>query len=424
MNEQTFFILFFSIFLFFGITSLSAFGSAFLNAVKREKGTLLSPKNREFPFFSPLKIFLTDGWQDLYLLIKFTKNIIIILYVATTLLFFINIGLSTVLSICLVAFLAISLNFYMHLFGAQHYKQITYLCSAISSIYMFLLFPFAKILLIISKSKQNISGGTEKVFSSLYDMNIYKIIDPKFLSSLITFQEKAVREVMIPRVKIFGLPANTTIRQASKEILSQGFSRIPVYKDRIDNIIGILMYKDVLKTYVKTTLGEEPSSILDSPIESFINPVIYAPENKKIFQLFQEFRLKKRHLGIVVNEYGGTEGLITIEDILEELVGEIQDEYDIDEERQIWKLPNNTWIVDAKLSIIDLEKKLNIHIPHSPEYETVGGFIFHRAGSIPKKGWSLLLDEFEIEVLISNERCIEKIRITPLNIKNEEKELR
>lgn len=387
---------------------------------KIDKEILLSQKNRDFPFFILIKSFLKDGWQELYLQVKFTKNLVMILFVIGALLLFLNIGISKALSIILVTLLTIVANFYLHILGKVYYKQIVYVVSAFSAIYLVLFFPVTKLLLTLSKSGSN--GGTENMFSTLHDINMYKVVDPKFLSSILTFQEKVAREVMIPRVKIFGLPANTTIRQASKEILSQGFSRIPVYKDKIDNIIGILMYKDVLKAYVKTFLGDEPISLLDSPIESFITPVIYAPENKKIFQLFQEFRLKKRHLGIVVNEYGGTEGLITIEDILEELVGEIQDEYDIDEERQLWKLSNDSWIVDAKLSIIDLEKKLNIHIPHNPEYETIGGFIFHRAGSIPKKGWSLLLDEFEIEVLISNERCIEKVRITPL-IKTEEKEV-
>lgn len=421
MNATIIVSLIFSLFLFFGVISLSAFSACLINMGKIDKGILLSQKNKDFPFFITIKAFLKDGWQDLYLLVKFTKNLVVILFVISSLLLFLDLGLSKALSIILITAIAISANFYPHLLGKRYYKQIVYICSALSTVYLIIVFPVTKLLL--NLSKYGSADGTENMFSTLHDINMYKVIDPKFLSSLLTFQEKVAREVMIPRVQVFGLPANTTIRQASKEILSQGFSRIPVYKDKIDNIIGILMYKDVLKAFVKTFLGEEPTSLLDSPIESFITPVIYAPENKKIFQLFQEFRLKKRHLGIVVNEYGGTEGLITIEDILEELVGEIQDEYDIDEERQLWKLPNDSWIVDAKMSIIDLEKKLNIHIPHNPEYETIGGFIFHRAGSIPKKGWSLLLDEFEIEVLISNERCIEKVKITPLNLKTEEKEV-
>ncbi|MFA6501683.1 MAG: transporter associated domain-containing protein, partial [Parachlamydiales bacterium] len=153
--------------------------------------------------------------------------------------------------------------------------------------------------------------------------------------------------------------------------------------------------------------------LLNKPIENFVKPIIYAPENKKISKLFLEFKNKKTHLAIIVNEYGGTEGIVTIEDILEEMVGEIKDEYDIEEEKQYWQLPTGSFVIDAKMNIIDLEDQLKIKIPHSPEYETIGGYIFHIAGTIPSKGWKIHLEDFDIEVLISNERCIEKIRITP-----------
>jgi len=220
---------------------------------------------------------------------------------------------------------------------------------------------------------------------------------------------------MIPRINIVSIPADTTIREAAKLFLSEDYSRIPVYKDSLDHIIGVLMYKDILKTFAKSETASK--GLLDASCESIVKSVIYAPENKKISHLFQEFKNKQKHMAIIVNEYGGTEGIVTIEDILEELVGEIEDEYDVEEERLFWKLPNGSWIVDAKMSIIDAEKQLNIHIPHNPEYETIGGFVFYRAGSIPSKGWRIHHDDFELEILISNERCIEKVRITPLKTK-------
>jgi putative hemolysin len=414
MNNQTTILLAFFIFFFLGRIFLSLFSSSLFYFGRMEKSQMSAEKERALPVIPWLKGFLEDGWQNLFILIKFTKNCLFILYASCLLLFLLEIGLSKLLVLLFVTIFAIGENFFLYLSESKYYKRSLYLISFFSSVYLFLFFPLTNLLWIFSKNFVSKKKDQERILTALYDINVNKAIDPKFVTSLITFQERVVREVMIPRVKIFGLPADTTIRQASQDILSQGFSRIPVYKEKLDNIIGVLMYKDVLKAYVKTITGEEAPSLLDSPIETFINPVIYTPENKKIFQLFQEFRSKKTHLSIVVNEYGGTEGIITIEDILEELVGEIQDEYDVDEERQLWKLPNNTWIADAKLTIIDLEKKLNIHIPHSPEYETIGGFIFHKAGTIPKKGWSLLFDEFEIEVLISTDRCIEKIRITPI----------
>jgi len=278
--------------------------------------------------------------------------------------------------------------------GAVFPKEVLFLSHFICSIYLILLFPITfptlKITKYIFKKTKKSLFQEKNLIDLIYDIDIKKVIDHKIFKSLLTFKEKVAREVMIPRIKVLSLPSSSTVREASKKILSEGYSRIPVYKDKIDNIIGILMYKDILKIYTQSDKSLDINNLLDSPIETLIKPAIYVPENKKISHLFQEFRLKQRHLAIVVNEYGGTEGIITIEDILEELVGEIQDEYDIELEKEFWKLPNGSYVVDAKMSIIDIEKKLNIKIPHHPEYETIGGFVFHLAGTIPEKGWSCI----------------------------------
>lgn len=261
---------------------------------------------------------------------------------------------------------------------------------------------------ILKKNKNQVKSKLQHLIMGDYD--------EKLFASLSTFNEKDVREVMIPRIKVFALHSNTPIKKAAKSVLHEGYSRIPVYGTNLDNIVGVLMYKDLLKVFMK---AQDSPSLLNETIEMLLKPVIYVPENKKISALFQDLRKKQSHLAIIVNEYGSTEGIITIEDILEELVGEIKDEYDIEEEEGFWKLPGGSWIVDANVSIIDIEKKIGIRIPHSPEYETIGGFLFHKSGNIPQKGWSLCLDEFEIEVLISSERCLEKLRLIPLLEKKE-----
>lgn len=209
---------------------------------------------------------------------------------------------------------------------------------------------------------------------------------------------------MIPRINVFSLHKKTSIKEAIKLNAQENYSRIPVYEEQEDNIIGILMYKDILQIASDGKLAIK--------IENLIKPVLYVPENKKISLIFNEFREKKSHMAIVVNEYGSSEGVITIEDILEELVGEIEDEYDFDEKKHYQKFSENTWIVDAQMSIIDLEKKLNISIPHSTEYETIGGFLFHKAGFIPQKGWYLHLDNCDIQVISSNERRLKRLKIT------------
>ena len=214
---------------------------------------------------------------------------------------------------------------------------------------------------------------------------------------------------MVPRINVFSLPCETTIKEAAKSFLKEGYSRIPLYRDSVDNIIGVLLYKDILSFYA----SQEEAHKLEIAVENLAKPVLYTPETKKISHLLQEFRSKQMHLAIVVDEYGGTEGIVTIEDILEELVGEIADEYDVDEELLYSALPGGGWIVDARMSILELEEELNVSIPLSPEYDTLGGYIFHRAGAIPIKGTRIHLDEYDFEVLSSSERAIDKVRITP-----------
>ena len=230
--------------------------------------------------------------------------------------------------------------------------------------------------------------------------------EQKLILSIASFKDRMAREVMVPRIDVFSLPSDTTVHEAIDHFLKEGYSRIPIYRDTVDHIIGVLLYKDILQH----ALHKHPSQ---ASIESLIKPVLYTPETKKISHLLQEFRSKQIHLAIVVDEYGGTEGIVTIEDILEELVGEIADEYDIDQELLFSSLPAGGWIIDAKMGIVDIEEDIGVKIPQSPEYDTIGGYIFHKAGAIPSKGWRIHLDDYDIEVLSSDERSIEKIRITP-----------
>ncbi|MFT4552714.1 MAG: putative hemolysin [Chlamydiales bacterium] len=232
----------------------------------------------------------------------------------------------------------------------------------------------------------------------------------RLIESVITFKDRVVREVMIPRVDIFTLPATTSIKEAAKLLDEEGYSRIPVYSGTVDKIIGVLMYKDILALYAK---GENTPQ-LNQPIQTIVKPVLYTPETKKISHLLQEFRHKQMHLAIVVDEYGGTEGLVTIEDILEEIVGEIEDEHDT-EEKLFSVLPHGGWIVDARMSILDIEEHLGLRIPQDGEYDTIGGYVFHRAGAIPSKGLLIHHNDFELEILSSNDRCIKKVRVTPLS---------
>jgi CBS domain containing-hemolysin-like protein len=236
--------------------------------------------------------------------------------------------------------------------------------------------------------------------------------DKQLIESVLTFKERIAREVMVPRVDLFSLPSDTSIKKAAELIDKEGYSRIPIYKSSVDNIVGVLMYKDIIRKYMEFEQKNDPA-ILEAPIESIQKNVLYTPETKKISNLLLEFRKKQSHLAIVVDEYGGTEGIVTIEDILEEIVGEIADEYD-DEEDLYLRQSDGSFLVDARMNILDVEEQLQITIPQEGEYDTVGGFIFHTAGSIPPKGFRIHQDTFDLEVVRSDDRRVHKVRIRPI----------
>jgi putative hemolysin len=236
--------------------------------------------------------------------------------------------------------------------------------------------------------------------------------DKDLIESVVSFPNRIAREVMVPRVNIFSLPAKTTIKDAAEKCIEEGYSRVPVYRSSVDEIIGVLMYKDLLLKYMEFGLNPEKPEILERTIESIVKKTLYTPETKKISNLLQEFRKKQQHMAIVVDEYGGTEGIVTIEDILEEIVGEIADEYDEDQELYT-SLTGGSWIIDTRMSILDIEEELDIKIPQEGEYDTISGYIYHRTGTIPPRGFMIDHDEFRIDIIKSGERGVEKVRLTP-----------
>ncbi|MBX9923460.1 MAG: hemolysin family protein [Rhabdochlamydiaceae bacterium] len=261
----------------------------------------------------------------------------------------------------------------------------------------------------------------EKLLEYLEESELNQYLDKnekKLIHTVISFKDRIAREVMVPRIDVFSISSETSILEAGRHFSLEGYSRIPVYKDNVDKIIGVLLYKDILGLYTKHIESKLPLEALHKTVEHFVKPVLYTPETKKIAGLLQEFRSKQIHLAIVVDEYGGTEGIVTIEDVLEELVGNIEDEYDTQEEKSFFALASGGWIVDAKMTILDIEEQLGIPIPTHAEYDTIGGYIFHRAGSIPSKGWKIHLDEVDLEVIKSDERSVQKVKITQKNLKN------
>jgi len=261
-----------------------------------------------------------------------------------------------------------------------------------------------------------------RLLEILEESDIKDLIDPqdkKLIKSIANFQDRVAREIMVPKINIVGFPEEMSIKEAAPEFISEGFSRIPIYSESIDMITGVLLYKDVL-AFLLEHMEKNPEVIHTTTLKTLAKPIVYAPEGKKISDLLQEMKQLQIHIIVIVNEYGCTEGIVTIEDILEEIVGNISDEHDINEEQLYSKAPDHSWIVDARMNIIDLEAETGISIPPDPEYETVGGFILNQINRFPTVGAIIHTDHFDIKVLSTGKRLIHKVKIIPTNHSHDE----
>ncbi|MCS7087424.1 MAG: hemolysin family protein [Thermoflexales bacterium] len=218
--------------------------------------------------------------------------------------------------------------------------------------------------------------------------------------SVLDFGDTVAREVMVPRLDIVALEVNTPFDQALDTVIAAGHSRIPVYRETIDDIIGILYAKDMLK---QLRDGRKP------PLEQMLRPVIFTPESKRVSELLQELQKARVHMAIVVDEFGGTAGLVTIEDILEEIVGEIRDEFDT-EEPEVHPLPDQSgYLFKASINLEDAGKILQVEFPEG-ESDTLGGFIYDQLGKVPQGGEQVRWGDWLIEVQEVKDRRILKLK--------------
>ncbi len=223
----------------------------------------------------------------------------------------------------------------------------------------------------------------------------------EMIHSIFEFGETSVKEVMIPRIDMICADSNLSAQEALDLIVKSGHSRIPVFKDKIDHIIGLLYAKDLLGPLKK---GQN-----DFQIRGLVRDVYFVPETKKIAELLREFQARRMHMAIVVDEYGGTAGLVTLEDLLEEIVGEIQDEYDT-EEKLIKMVDERIAEVSAKMNLHDLNEELNLKLPDG-EFDTLGGFIYDLAGAVPKRGATLEYQGMKFVVLEVRGQRVSKVKV-------------
>ena len=227
--------------------------------------------------------------------------------------------------------------------------------------------------------------------------------EKEMIASVLEFRDTTVGEIMTPRTDVVAIEAVKTVPEAVEIIHLAGHSRFPVYEESIDRVVGMLYAKDLLAHV------ENPS--LDKNIRTHLRKPFFVPESKCLRDLLHDFQNQKVHMAVVLDEYGGTAGIVTIEDILEELVGEIADEYETPQAESIQRIDEHTVEIDARVHVDELNDEFNLSLPEDEDYETVGGFAFSVFGHIPQSGEMFQTGNLQFTVIEADERKITRLRM-------------
>jgi len=221
----------------------------------------------------------------------------------------------------------------------------------------------------------------------------------KMIYSIFQFGDTLAREIMIPRIDVFSLDVNTSLPEAEMAVIQSGHSRIPVYEDTIDNLLGLLYAKDLLKAHNDGVNG----------LRALLRPVYFVPEAKKVDDLLAEMQANRVHMAVVVDEYGGVAGLVTMEDIVEEIVGEIRDEYDQSEELQYQEISPDEIVFQGRIDIEDVNELLGTHLTREVA-DTLGGYLYGEIGRVPVGGEQVRVEDWLLTVEQISGRRIRKVR--------------
>lgn len=233
----------------------------------------------------------------------------------------------------------------------------------------------------------------------------------EMIESILEMNETVAREVMVPRLDIVALEVQTSFREALDIVIGAGHSRVPVYEEHIDHIIGILYAKDLLRCF--------RDDMTDVPIRGLLRPPYFIPASKKVDALLQEMQKHRVHIVTVVDEYGGTAGLVTIEDIIEEIVGDIQDEYDLEEDAYVQMIGPDTYLLNSRLDLYSLSKLLDIQLD-TDAADTLGGLLFSLMEHVPEQGECVEYQGWRFTVLSLDGRRIEEVRTERLTSHRQE----
>ncbi len=197
----------------------------------------------------------------------------------------------------------------------------------------------------------------------------------EMIRGVVNLPDENVKEIMVPRIDVISISMDTPVKDILQTISEYGHSRFPVFRKTIDNVVGILYAKDLLSYLIKDNNSFE--------LEKIIRPAYFVPESKKLDSLLQEFQRRRVHIAVVVDEYGGTSGIVCLEDIIEEIVGDIQDEFD-NETEEILKISDDVYLCDGRVNLEDLATQLSLDLPKN-DFDTLGGFVFDLFGKLPVK---------------------------------------
>lgn len=245
--------------------------------------------------------------------------------------------------------------------------------------------------------KQVIDAGTQ---SGVLDKTEHELI-----KSILEFSDITAKEIMVPRPDVVALDISMSRESILRRVIEEGYSRLPVFDRTIDNIVGVIYSKDLL------SLLEHRDLII---LQDIIRPAFFVPESTKISQLMRELQLNKVHMAIVIDEHGGTEGIVTMEDIMEEIVGEILDEYD-EATKAVVELSDGSSIVDATITINDFNEKFATTLPDTPDYETLAGFLQKVTGRLPELHEEIRQGDFVFTIAGKSARRIRHVKVARLS---------
>jgi len=392
---------------FFVNTFLFLFFTSYLNlsSVKLLKAREQEGESFFLTFFEKKSLYLFS--LLLLSIISFFVNILS--YLKTTFFFFSNKYFASALYIPLI-FLQLTI---CHLISARFTEQIFKKSLKFLMFFLFPVFLFSYPLNFLANKikgeEKNDEETREEEKEAFIDEGtregIFETEEMELIKGIMEFSETIVREVMTPRIDIVSVEASTPLKDAVKIFAESRHTRLPVYESQIDNVIGAIFIKDVLNP----AMGEKSHF----PVRDFVRPVPFVPENKRISQLLREFQLNKEQLAIVVDEYGGVDGLVTTEDLLEEIVGEIEESGE-KEEKLINAIDEQTCEVRGRTSLKDLKEFLDCEIPEG-DYDSVAGWIATKLGSLPQSGNSIEIDNLLVKIISADKKRIHKVLIKKIS---------